>query len=160
MRPIRQLSIWLATGFGLGLSPVASGTFGTLPGVAIVVAVWSRHVGLAWQCVLASVLPLLAIPICDVAERHFGRKDDGRIVADEYLTFPIAMVGLPLSPWWVIPMAFVSSRIFDIVKPPPARGLQELHGGLGIVIDDVVASLYALAFNHLAYRIVTHVLLP
>jgi phosphatidylglycerophosphatase A len=153
MRLIRRLSVWLATGFGLGLAPIASGTFGTLPGIAIVVAVWP--LGLAWQCLVAAVLPLLAIPICDAAEKHFGKKDDGRIVADEYLTFPIAMVGLPLAPW-VVALAFVSSRIFDIVKPPPARGLQELHGGLGIVIDDVVASLYALAFNHLAYRIVTH----
>lgn len=148
MPPLRQVTLWLATGFGLGRCPIASGTVGTLPGLAIVAAVWP--LGLAWQAAVAVILPLCAIPICDIAERQFGRKDDGRIVADEYLTFPISMVGLPLSPW-VLAMAFLSSRVFDIVKPPPARGLQALHGGLGIVVDDVVSSLYSLAFNHLAY---------
>ena len=145
---IRRLSVVLATGFGLGFSPFASGTVGTLPGVLIVAAVWSY--GLAVQLVTALVLPLVAIPICQVAERVFGRKDDGRIVADEYLTFPITLIGLPLTPW-VVAMAFASSRVFDIVKPPPARQLQALHGGLGIVIDDVIASLYSLAVNHLIF---------
>lgn len=147
---IRRLSVVLATGFGLGLSPLASGTVGTLPGLLIVAAVWSH--GLAAQLVTAIVLPLLAIPICHVAEKVFGKKDDGRIVADEYLTFPITLIGLPLMPW-VVAMAFASARCFDIVKPPPARRLQDLHGGLGIVIDDVVASLYSLAVNHLIFAL-------
>jgi phosphatidylglycerophosphatase A len=56
-------------------------------------------------------------------------------------------------------MAFVSSRFFDIVKPPPARALQRLHGGVGIVIDDVLASLYSLAFNQAVYWSVTRLLL-
>lgn len=150
---IRRLALTLATGFGLGLSPVASGTAGTLPGLLIVFAIWPY--GLAWQIAAAVILPLLAVPVCEIAERHFGEKDDGRIVADEYLTFPIAMVGLPLSPW-VVAMAFVSARAFDVIKPPPARKLQDLHGGLGIVIDDVLASLYSLVANHVAYRLVTH----
>jgi phosphatidylglycerophosphatase A len=148
---IRRLAVVLATGFGLGMSPVASGTVGTLPGILIVIAVWPH--GLAWQLVAAILLPLLAIPICHRAEQVFGTKDDGRIVADEYLTFPITLIGLPLAPW-VMAMAFITARIFDIVKPPPARRLQDLHGGLGIVIDDVFASLYSLALNHLIYAIV------
>jgi phosphatidylglycerophosphatase A len=156
MRLINQIGVFLATGFGLGRSPIASGTVGTLPGLLIVAAVWPM--GLAWQLAAALVLPLLAVPLCDIAERHFGKKDDGRIVADEYLTFPIAMVGLPLAPW-VVAMAFVSSRFFDIVKPPPARALQRLHGGVGIVIDDVLASLYSLAFNQAVYWSVTRLLL-
>ena len=156
MRLINQLGVFLATGFGLGRSPIASGTVGTLPGLLIVAAVWPM--GLAWQLAAALVLPLLAVPLCDIAERHFGKKDDGRIVADEYLTFPIAMVGLPLAPW-VVAMAFASSRCFDIVKPPPARALQRLHGGVGIVIDDVLASLYSLAFNQAVYWSVTRLLL-
>lgn len=145
---LQRMAIVLATGFGLGLSPVASGTAGTLPGLLIVMAIWPY--GLPWQILAAIILPLLAIPVCEIAERHFVEKDDGRIVADEYLTFPIAMIGLPLTPW-VVAMAFVSARVFDIIKPPPARQLQDLHGGLGIVIDDVLASLYSLAANHLAY---------
>lgn len=148
----RKLSLVLATGFGLGYSPVASGTAGTLPGLLIVWAVWPH--GLPWQIASAILLPLLAIPLCGAAERHFGKKDDGRIVADEYMIFPISMVGLPLTPW-VVAMAFLSSRFFDVLKPPPARRLQSLRGGTGIVIDDVFAALYSLAANHIAYWIVT-----
>jgi len=153
MNSIRKLSIILATGFGLGLSPVASGTFGTLPGLLIVWVVWPH--GLTWQLATSILLPLLAIPICSIAERQFGKKDDGRIVADEYLTFPISMLGLPFSPW-VVAMAFLSSRFFDIVKLPPARQLQSLRGGTGIVIDDVIASIHSLILNHAVYWAVTH----
>ena len=146
---MKKFAVLLANGFGLGLSPVASGTVGTLLALPIV---WFfcqlREVsgGIFWQCGIALVLSLIAIPICSVAEKHYGTKDDGRIVADEYLTFPICMIGLPWNPW-VLLIAFLSCRFFDIVKPAPANQLQRIHGGFGIVIDDVVASLYSLAFN-------------
>ena len=143
----------LATGMGLGFSPVASGTTGSLPGILLVLAL---HPLLEWpggvwlQALAALALAALAIPICDIAEKHYGTKDDGRIVADEYLTFPICMLGLPWAEHlWIFPMAFVVARIMDILKPPPAHQLQAVHGGFGIVIDDVIASLYALAVNHI-----------
>lgn len=146
--------IVLATGFGLGLSPVASGTAGTLPGILLLLALtplW--HGPILWQVAVAVALALVAIPICDVAERHFGRKDDGRIVADEYLTFPLCLIGLPLVPW-MLAVAFFTCRACDVLKPFPARRLQALPGGLGIVADDVVANLYSLALNHLVYQAV------
>ncbi len=152
----RKAAVWLATGFGLGYSPVASGTAGTLPGLLIVAVIWSH--GLVAQIVAALVLAVLAVPLCDIAEAHFKKKDDGRIVADEFMTFPICMIGLPLEPW-VLAMAFCSNRVFDILKPPPARGLQALPGGFGIVIDDVFATLYSLAANHLAYWLMVRYLL-
>ena len=68
----------------------------------------------------------------------------------KYLTFPICMLGLPFVPW-VLAMAFVTNRILDILKPPPARQIQELHGGLGVVLDDLISSCYSLALNHLLY---------
>lgn len=143
-----RLCVVLATGFGLGLSPVASGTAGTLLGIPIVLLLWP--LGAAAQAAAAVLLPLLAIPVCSVAERTFGKKDDGRIVADEYLTFPLCMAGLPASPI-MLATAFVTHRVMDIIKPPPARGLQSLKGGAGIVMDDVFSSLYALALNHALY---------
>ncbi len=143
-----KLAVAAATGLGLGLSPVASGTAGTLLGIPIVLLLWP--LGLPAQIAAAVALPLLAIPVCGAAERVFGKKDDGRIVADEYLTFPLCMVGLPAEPW-ILALAFLSHRAFDILKPPPARRLQALTGGLGIVIDDVFASLYSLAFNWAVY---------
>lgn len=159
----RKAAVWLATGGGLGYSPVASGTAGTLPGILIVALLWPQGTGypalpdLALQVVAALVLAVLAVPLCDIAEAHFKKKDDGHIVADEFMTFPICMLGLPLTPW-VVAMAFVSNRVFDILKPPPARGLQALPGGFGIVIDDVFATLYSLAANHLAYWLIVRYL--
>jgi len=154
----RKPIILLATGFGLGLSPVASGTAGTLLGLPIMLCLaplWmpAGSGALMTQIFAAICLILLAIPICDVAEKHFGRKDDGRIVADEFMTFPIGLLGLPLSPW-VIALAFFTNRVFDVLKPFPANRLQHLPGGLGVVVDDVVAALYSLLVNHGVYYMV------
>jgi phosphatidylglycerophosphatase A len=147
---------WLATGLGLGLSPLVPGTVGTLPGVAIAVAlgVATSGAGLLWRVAVAVALAALAVPICDAAEKQLGKKDDRRIVADEYLTFPLCVLGIP---WvehpWFLAVAFVVNRVCDTVKPPPARQLQRVKGGLGIVIDDVFACLYALAINHAIWRL-------
>lgn len=144
--PGTKMALAVATGFGFGLSPFASGTVGTFWGLPL--AWFFVQLSVPWQIAAALALASLAVPFCDRAEAWFGRKDDGRIVADEYLTFPIAVIGLPLhqAPLMLV-VAFVSCRVFDIVKPWPARQLQEWHGGYGIVVDDVFASLYALAFN-------------
>ena len=137
----------LATGFGLGLAPVASGTFGTLLGVGIVVAM--SGLGIAWHIALSVLFVLVAIPICGMAEGIFKKKDDGRIVADEYLTFPICVIGLPwVGNLWLLVLAFLTHRVLDIVKPRPAMQIQDIGGGTGIVLDDVVSSLYALLLNH------------
>ena len=143
----KRIILLLATGFGLGLSPVASGTAGTLLGVVIVIAI--APLNWAWQTVVAVCMVLMAVPICGEAEKHFGKKDDRRIVADEYLTFPLCVLALPVvEHLWLLAVAFVTHRILDIIKPPPAKRMQEMHGGFGIVMDDVVSSLYALAVNH------------
>jgi len=157
---VKKLAVLLANGFGLGLSPIASGTVGTFLGFPLVWLSWRVYeslgggvAGILWQCALALVLSLVAIPICSAGEKHYGTKDDGRIVADEYLTFPICMIGLPWNPW-VLLVAFLSCRFFDILKPPPANQLQSIRGGTGIVIDDVMASLYSLAANHLVFWVI------
>ena len=143
----KRIAVLFATGFGLGLSPFASGTAGTLLGIPIVFAM----AGLApvWQAVLAVAMIGIAVPICHAAEAVYGKKDDGRIVADEYLTFPLCVLWLP---WpehlWLLGLAFVTHRVLDIIKPPPARQSQVITGGVGIVIDDVISSIYALALNH------------
>lgn len=144
----QRMILVAATGFGLGYMPIASGTFGSLAGVPLALGLARFAVG--WQVLAALLLTLLAIPICDAAEGLLGgRKDDGRIVADEWMLFPLSVIGLPL--WehlWLLIPAFLVARACDIIKPPPARGLQRLRGGLGIVIDDFFAALYALAINH------------
>lgn len=160
----RKPIVLLATGFGLGLSPVASGTAGTLLGLPlmfVLAPLWAHPAFRAYpesgallaQVIVSLGLLLLAIPICDVAEKHFGRKDDGRIVADEFMTFPIGLLGLPLCPG-VLALAFFTNRVFDVLKPFPANRLQSLPGGLGIVVDDGVAALYSLLVNHAVWRLV------
>lgn len=149
---MNKVWIALATGFGLGFSPVASGTFGTLLGVPLTYVLFTPLVD-NWpmQLVVALALVAAAIPICDQAERALGgKKDDGRIVADEYMTLPLTLIGLPLEPVMFV-VAFLTHRVLDIIKPPPARGLQRLKGGLGITIDDAISSTYALGLNWLLY---------
>lgn len=146
---MKKLIVWMASGFGLGFSPVASGTTGSLPGVAL--AWWiNSHLPWTLQLPLALALTALAVPICDVAEKHYGKKDDGRIVADEWMLFPLCVIGLPAHPLMFL-VAFVVARIFDILKLWPAHGLQRITGGLGIVIDDFFAMVYALAANYAAF---------
>ena len=147
----RRVSVFLATGAGLGYSPVASGTVGSIWGVVLVLCL--QGVPLWWQGVAAAVLTLVAIPICHDAEAVFRRKDDGRIVADEYMTFPVCMLGLPATPE-MIAVAFVTNRVFDIVKLPPAAQLQRIPGGTGIVLDDLAATVYSLAINWAVYLLV------
>lgn len=143
----------VATGFGFGLSRFMPGTVGTLWGIPLAWAV-AQIPSVNLQVAVCLVLTMVAIPICEEAEKQLGKgKDPGCIVADEYLTLPIVYLGLPFTPWVVL-SGFVFHRIFDITKPPPIRQLQNLKGGVGIVIDDFLAALFALAGNHLLFRLV------
>ena len=152
LSPLKRVAFVAATGFGLGYSPIAPGTAGTLLGILPVLLLFPR-LDVPGQILASLLMALAAIPLCGIAERALGTKDDGRIVADEYLCFPICFIGLIgpetelLAGAIITGIAFLSFRFFDIVKPPPARQLQTLHGGFGIVIDDVFAALYSLAFN-------------
>lgn len=146
----QRMAILLATGFGLGLSPVASGTVGSIIGVGLAAALAS----LPWigQGAAVVVMILVAIPVCHTAEGVFGKKDDGRVVADEYVTLPLCLVGIPWAAHlWLLPVAFVVHRVLDIWKPAPACHMQRIPGGLGIVLDDVVSSLYGLGVMHLIW---------
>ena len=144
----RRLCLFLASGFGLGLvAPFAPGTLGSLPGVALAFA--TALLPLPLQVAACAALALAAVPLCGAAERAFGIKDDGRIAADEWMLFPVALVGIPLAslPWWSMAVFFCVVRAVDIVKPWLCRGLQALPGGWGVVADDFVANLYSLAVN-------------
>lgn len=149
---MKKLVLFLATGCGLGLFvPFAPGTFGSLPGVAL--AWWMASWASSTQVIAALLLAVAAIPVCSVAEEMLGVKDDGRITADEWMLYPIAVLGLPLQslPFWALAVFFAVVRLVDVVKPPPARQLQAFHGGFGIVIDDFFANLYSLAINWTIY---------
>jgi phosphatidylglycerophosphatase A len=147
-----KITLFLATGCGLGLFvPFAPGTFGSLPGVALAYALSTLPV-LA-QIAACAALALLAVPVCGRAETLLGVRDDGRIAADEWMLYPIALIGLPVSslPWWAMAVFFCVVRLVDIIKPPPAKGLQSLPGGWGVMVDDLVANLYSLAINWVVF---------
>ena len=139
---MKKLALFVATGFGLGLvAPVAPGTIGSFPGVAL--AYLTTQLPVWMQIAVCALFTLAAIPICGSAERTLGIKDDGRISADEWMLFPIALIGIPLAdlPWWSMIVFFVIVRFVDIAKPWPCRALQAIRGGLGIVIDDFFANV-------------------
>ena len=150
-----KLTLFIASGCGIGLFvPFAPGTFGSLPGLAL--AFWTTTLPVWIQIPLCTALTLLAVPVCGAAEKLLGIKDDGRIAADEWMLFPIAVIALPLSslPWWEAALFFLTVRVIDIVKPFPCRQLQSIPGGRGIVADDFVANIYSLAINWVIYGII------
>ena len=143
----------VACGFGSGLSPFAPGTVGTL-------FAWATfYLFRPWMSDPQLLVFFIACFIVGVAAVHktgadLGVVDHGSIVWDEIVPFWLVLLFSPAGWLWQT-AAFLLFRIFDIVKPPPARRLQRLPGGLGIVIDDVFASLYSLAANHLVWWALT-----
>lgn len=133
---------FLAFGFGSGLSPVAPGTAGSL--AAVVPALTLTALPL-WAGALVVLLAfLIGIYLCGETARRLGVHDHGGIVWDEFVGLWLVLLLIPFSPlWWLA--GFVLFRLFDIVKPWPIRWLdQQVDGGFGIMLDDVVASVYAL----------------
>ncbi len=145
----------IATSFGFGMSPIVPGTVGTIPAVAVFVAVcltvpdqYVTYTLLA-GLVVASVF---CIALGGWAERTWG-KDPRRFVTDEVagylLTVSLFRVeSLVITVIWT----FVVTRFFDVVKPPPVRQMERFPAGWGILLDDLVASLYAVAVLHALLR--------
>ena len=132
----------LAFGFGTGLSPYAPGTVGSLVGVLF--AWLSRDLGLPIQAGIAVAIIAAGIWICGESARRIGVHDHGGIVWDEIAGMYVTLLAAPATiPAWIL--GFALFRAFDIVKPWPIRDLDHrLGGGLGIMLDDLAAALYAL----------------
>jgi phosphatidylglycerophosphatase A len=138
--PLGMAATVLATGFGSGYSPIAPGTAGTIVGVLLF---WPmRALPFVYQLAATLVLFALAVPAATYVSRRLARKDPGLVVVDEILGMWISLLLLPWTPTVVI-AAFFAFRLMDIVKPPPARGFEALPEGWGIVLDDVMAGVYA-----------------
>lgn len=139
---------FLAFGLGSGLSPFAPGTMGTL--AAIPFAVVLKTLPLLVYAPLLAALFVLGIYLCDVTERRLGQHDPGGIVWDEMVAYWLTVMFLPVHWAWFL-AAFVLFRIFDILKPWPIRLVERrFGGGLGIMLDDIVAALYAMLILFLA----------
>jgi phosphatidylglycerophosphatase A len=141
LRHLAQPVHLLALGFGSVLVPVAPGTFGSLVGLAFALAL--APLGLAWNLLAVVVATVAGIWICGESARRLGVHDHPAIVWDEVAGMMIAMLAAP-DAWWGAPAAFVLFRIFDIAKPWPIREIDHgMGGGAGIMLDDVLAGLFA-----------------
>ncbi|NOR52329.1 MAG: phosphatidylglycerophosphatase A [Gammaproteobacteria bacterium] len=131
----------LALGFGSGLSPKAPGTAGTLMAIPLYLLLEP----LSWPIYLAVVVLTAAagIAICDLSARRLGVHDHPGIVWDEFVGYWITMFLAPAGWLWIV-TGFVLFRIFDILKPWPISWLdRHVDGGLGIMVDDILAGLFA-----------------
>lgn len=160
--PLDALAFFIATGFGAGLIPFAPGTFGSLVGLLIasgLIHVFSSDVILLQNSLIVAGLVLAMIGVWSGtrAERIFDRKDAGQIVIDEvcgqvisfvFIAPYLARLGSQWR-WWMI-AGFALFRFFDIFKPYPLNSLQQLTGGIGVMMDDVIAGIYAAIIMSLA----------
>jgi phosphatidylglycerophosphatase A len=137
---VERLALLIATVGGVGRAPFAPGTVAsTVTAIAIGLAAPSRPALIAF--VVAVVL--VGTWAAQVAERSLGKKDPSAIVIDEVAGMALSVLALPVTPG-VLLAGFVLFRVFDVVKLYPANALQRLPGGVGVMIDDLVAGLYAL----------------
>jgi phosphatidylglycerophosphatase A len=136
-----RIPLALATFFGAGYSPVAPGTAGSLAAIPLVLLI--RIASPMWaELAIIAVLFGAGGWSAAAAERLLACEDPGPVVIDEVVGMLVTMVAVPLS-WPSLVAGFLAFRVMDIVKPYPARRLERLGGGLGIMADDVAAGVYA-----------------
>ncbi len=138
---------FLSLGFGSGLAPYAPGTFGTLAAVPLYLLI--QPLPLAVYLLITLIVTLAGFYLCGQTAKALGVHDHSGIVWDEIAGYLITMIAVPLDWRWVI-AGFILFRLFDIVKPWPIKWVdKKVSGGLGIMLDDVLAGLLSLACLHL-----------
>ncbi|QIW16682.1 phosphatidylglycerophosphatase [Pasteurellaceae bacterium RH1A] len=136
---------FLALGFGSGLLKPAPGTWGSLAGLILAICLWQLIPSSFFFMLLTLVSFVAGCHICSRASEDFGLHDDGRIVWDEIVAIFLMFAFLPHYNLTYYLLAFASFRLFDILKPYPIKHLDErLESGLGIMVDDILAAVYAL----------------
>jgi|SoiMethySBSTD1v2_1073268.scaffolds.fasta_scaffold1046095_2 phosphatidylglycerophosphatase A len=138
-----RVATWVATGFGVGLVVPAPGTIGTaMWGLPLAWAI-GQLPRVSWQIGAILIANFIGIPLTTIAGRVLGgKKDNQSIIWDEIATTPIVFLLVPLTNWKIAVAGFVAHRLFDITKPPPARQLERLPEGLGVMADDWIAGIY------------------
>jgi phosphatidylglycerophosphatase A len=151
--------LWIAQGFGIGRIPFAPGTFGSVVGLfwfGLLLAT-----GHLWSYMLGTVAALgISVWLCGYAEKALRQKDPGSVVMDEITAMPVCFsswIGMCMARTgafptldslcsganiWLPVTVFVAFRVFDLWKPWPVRQSQELPGGWGVTVDDVLAAFY------------------
>lgn len=135
----------IGSGFYTGYFPVASGTVGSFAAILIYLIPGFEQIMIIIPVIM--ILLSYGIYVGSKFEAVYG-KDPSQCTVDEFVGTWISLIALPKI-LWIIVAAFLIWRILDIIKPPPARSLEKLKGGLGIMIDDVVSGIYTLIIMHL-----------
>lgn len=143
----------VAFGFGSGLAPFAPGTFGTLAAIPLY---WILSLFPLWfYLVVVLIAAIAGIWICGESAKRLGVHDHGGIVWDEFVGFWITMIAAPSGLIWLL-VGFVLFRVFDIWKPWPIYMADDkIHGGLGIMLDDVIAGIYAFGVMQVLAFVIT-----
>lgn len=155
--PIRKLltrpDYLIAYGLGSGLVPKAPGTAGSA--IALLIFIPLSVLPIVFQLLVIAASFGLGVYVADRVSAELGSKDPSEIVWDEFVGMWIALLWLPEG-WIWYPIAFVLFRIFDIAKPWPVSLVDDrLEGGMGIMLDDVIAALYALALLQVGAYLLT-----
>ena len=138
---------FLAFGFGSGLAPFAPGTFGTLAAVPLFLLMQS--LSLPVYLLITAVVCIVGIWICGKSSELLGVHDHSGIVWDEFAGYFVTMIAAPSGWVWII-IGFALFRLFDIWKPWPISVLdKQVHGGLGIMVDDILAGVFSFAILQL-----------
>jgi phosphatidylglycerophosphatase A len=142
---------WIACGLGSGLAPVAQGTFGSL--AAILPWLLLRELSLPLNLLVIALGFALGVWACNVAGRALAVDDHRALVWDEFVGLWIALLPALAAPWWAVIAGFALFRLFDVWKPWPIRVFdRRLKGGLGVMVDDVIAGFFAAAVLWLLLR--------
>ncbi len=147
----RAAILFIAEGAYAGRSPFAPGTAGTLVGVLLYLGI--RGAGPFLYTIFTILLCIVGTWAAGRAECILNKKDSPTIVIDEIVGYLIAMFMVPAG-WGFIAAGFFLFRMFDIIKPWPLSGLQEINGGLGVMLDDIGAGVY----TNIALQIAAHLL--
>ncbi len=137
-----KTALVLSTWFGSGCLPIAPGSFGTLAAVPLILVL--NNFGIWYSAFTLLIVVGIAVWSAGLTEDLLEKKDPSEIVIDEVAGFLLATALLPFS-WLSLGLVFFLFRFFDILKPYPIKHLERLRGGIGIVMDDILAGLYACA---------------
>jgi phosphatidylglycerophosphatase A len=135
---------FIATAAFTGYVPIAPGTVGSAVGLIVWALLRTATSSLSAEAGLALALLVIGAWSATAVERRLGTTDPGPVVVDEVMGMGVTLIAAPFT-WQVALAGFLLFRVFDIVKPPPARALERAHGGWGIMLDDLAAGLYAWA---------------
>jgi phosphatidylglycerophosphatase A len=138
---VTRLAVFIATVGYCGYFPFAPGTVGSAAGLVFYALVWWTQSPLV-EVAMIVILFGAGVWAGTTAERYFGGVDPGPIVIDEVVGMLITLAFIPVG-WSGAIAGFLLFRVFDVIKPFPARRLEALHGGLGVMADDAMAAVYA-----------------